>query len=81
VLELREGQQLSYAAISDLLNALGIPTPAGRRPWQKSYVDRLLHTRHARQLRIQDLLARCLRRGPPDRVGLALSAIIAAALY
>ena len=44
----REG--LSYAAISNELNADGIPTPAGRPRWYRSYVDRLLHTRHARQV-------------------------------
>jgi hypothetical protein len=44
----REG--LSYAAISDELNTGGTPTPAGQPRWHRSYVDRLLHTRHAREV-------------------------------
>jgi hypothetical protein len=36
---------LSYARICTALNAEQIPTPKGGGPWQKSYVDRLLHTR------------------------------------
>ena len=49
VVELRR-QGLSYADISMMLNREGIPTPAGRPVWQKSYVDRLLHTRYAREI-------------------------------
>jgi hypothetical protein len=49
VVELRL-QGLSYADISVVLNREGIPTPAGRPVWQKSYVDRLLHTRYAREI-------------------------------
>jgi Recombinase len=41
---------LSYAEISVVLNREGIPTPAGRPVWQKSYVDRLLHTRYAQDI-------------------------------
>lgn len=52
VLTLRS-QGLSLAAISAALNAEGICTPAGRPTWSKSYVDRLLHTRH-----VQDLIRR-----------------------
>ena len=48
VIDLR-GQGLSLAAISALLNAENVPTPAGGSTWAKSSVDRLLHTRHARQ--------------------------------
>ena len=44
----REG--LSYAAISAVLNAEGVPTPAGRSRWHRSYVDRLLHTRYAMEI-------------------------------
>lgn len=44
----REG--LSYAAISDVLNADGISTPGGGPRWHRSYVNRLLHTRHAREV-------------------------------
>lgn len=36
---------LSYAGICTALNAEQIPTPTGGGPWQKSYVDRLLHTK------------------------------------
>jgi hypothetical protein len=43
-------QGLTYAAISDALNSSGVPTPAGRPKWQRSYVDRLLHTRCAIEL-------------------------------
>jgi hypothetical protein len=43
-------QRLSYAQISDVLNAEGIPTPAGRPLWRKEYVDRLLHTKYARDI-------------------------------
>lgn len=50
--ELRR-QGLSYAGISAVLNREGIPTPAGRPTWRKSSVDRLLHTRYARELREQ----------------------------
>ena len=46
VVELRN-LGLSYADISMTLNREGIPTPAGRPVWRKSYVDRLLHTRYA----------------------------------
>ena len=49
VIELRR-QWLSYAEISAQLNREGIPTPAGRPVWHKSYVDRLLHTRYAREI-------------------------------
>ena len=40
-------QGLSYAAICAVLNAEGVPTPMGRARWYKTYVDRLLRTRHA----------------------------------
>lgn len=49
VVELRR-LGLSYADISAELNRKGIPTPAGRPVWRKSYVDRLLHTRFAREI-------------------------------
>ena len=49
VVELRR-QGLSYAEISVALNREGVPTPAGRPLWQKSYVDRLLHTHYAREI-------------------------------
>ena len=49
VIQLRR-QRLSYAQISDVLNAEGIPTPTGRSPWRKAYVDRLLHTKYARAI-------------------------------
>lgn len=42
---------LSYGAISAVLNREGVPTPAGRPVWHKSYVDRLLHTRYASEIR------------------------------
>ena len=48
-IELRR-QGLSYAEISAELNREGIPTPAGRPVWRKSYVDRLLHTRYAQEI-------------------------------
>jgi hypothetical protein len=49
VVELRR-QGLSYDAISAALNREGVPTPAGRPVWQKSYVNRLLHTRYANEI-------------------------------
>ena len=49
VIQLRR-QGLSYAAISDVLNADGVPTPTGRPLWRKAYVDRLLHTRYVRDI-------------------------------
>jgi hypothetical protein len=49
VFELRR-QGLSYAEIGAELNREGIPTPAGRPVWHKSYVDRLLHTRYAQEI-------------------------------
>lgn len=49
VVELRR-QGLSYAEISAELNREGIQTPAGRPIWHKSYVDRLLHTRYAKEV-------------------------------
>jgi hypothetical protein len=36
---------LSYAQICSVLNVEQIPTPLGGPRWQKSHVDRLLHTR------------------------------------
>lgn len=49
VVELRL-QGLSYAEISMVLNRESIPTPTGRPVWQKSYVDRLLHTQYAQEI-------------------------------
>jgi recombinase len=49
VIHLRH-QGLSYAQISAVLNAEGIPTPAGRARWHKTHVDRLLHTQYARDV-------------------------------
>jgi hypothetical protein len=49
IVELRH-QGLSYGAISDVLNAEGVPTPSGRPVWLRSYVDRVLHTRYAQEL-------------------------------
>lgn len=46
-------QGLSYRAISDVLNREGVPTPAGRGRWQKSHVDRLLHTRYASDITME----------------------------
>jgi hypothetical protein len=43
-------QGFSYQAISDVLNGEGVPTPLGRLWWSKSSVDRLLHTRHAKDI-------------------------------
>ncbi|WP_431919871.1 recombinase family protein [Nonomuraea jabiensis] len=49
ILDLRR-QGLSLSTISRVLNNEGIPTPGGSARWQKSYVDRLLHTRYAQEL-------------------------------
>jgi hypothetical protein len=46
-------QGFSYQAISDVLNGEGVPTPLGRSRWSKSSVDRLLHTRHVRDMRAE----------------------------
>jgi hypothetical protein len=43
-------QGLSYGAITSILNAEGLTTPAGRPRWQRSYVDRVLHTRYAKEI-------------------------------
>lgn len=43
-------QGLSYQEICNVLNTEGVPTPLGRSPWQRSYVDRVLHTRYARDI-------------------------------
>lgn len=43
---------LSLQEIGNVLNAEGVPTPAGRSRWTKSHVDRLLHARH-----VQDVVA------------------------
>lgn len=48
-IELRD-QGTSYQKIADTFNDEGIPTPEGS-VWIKSSVDRLLHTRHAEDLR------------------------------
>jgi hypothetical protein len=49
VVDLRQ-RGLSLSTISVVLNAEGVPTPAGRSRWSKSHVDRLLHTRHALEI-------------------------------
>jgi hypothetical protein len=49
VIQLRR-QGLSYSQIRDVLNAEGTPTPLGRPLWTKAYVDRLLHTKYAREI-------------------------------
>ena len=41
---------LSYAQISDVLNADSVPTPTGRPRWHREYVDRLLHTQYVRDI-------------------------------
>lgn len=43
-------QGLSYEAISEELNAAGVPTPMGGSRWLKSHVNRLLHTRYVREM-------------------------------
>ena len=43
-------QGLTYGQICIALNARSIPTPTGRPMWSKSYVVRLLRTRHVRDL-------------------------------
>lgn len=49
VIQLRR-RGMSYAGISAVLNEEGIPTPAGGSRWLKSHVDRLLHTRHVKEI-------------------------------
>jgi hypothetical protein len=49
IIELRS-RGLSYARISDVLNEEGVPTPMGSSCWQKSHVDRLLHTKYVRDI-------------------------------
>lgn len=41
---------LSYVQICTVLNAARIPTPMGGSRWQKSHVDRLLHTKWVQEL-------------------------------
>ena len=43
---------LSYARICDVLNAEQVPTPTGGSRWLKSHVDRLLHTKYMREIRM-----------------------------
>jgi hypothetical protein len=35
-----------------MLNAEQVPTPAGGSRWLKSHVDRLLHTKYTREIRM-----------------------------
>jgi hypothetical protein len=53
VIELR-ARELSYARICDVLNEEGVSTPMGSSCWQKSHVDRLLHTKYVRDI-LQEL--------------------------
>jgi hypothetical protein len=41
---------LSHARISKLLDAEGVPLPGGGTRWLRSSVDRILHTKYARDL-------------------------------
>jgi hypothetical protein len=43
-------QGLTLMQICIVLNAHGVPTPAGRPLWHKSYIHRLLHTRYVQDL-------------------------------
>lgn len=43
-------QGLTLMQICIVLNAHGVPTPTGRPLWQKSHIDRLLHTRYAQDI-------------------------------
>jgi hypothetical protein len=49
IIELRR-QGMTYGQICIALNARGMPTPMGRPMWMKSYVVRLLRTRHVQDL-------------------------------
>ena len=51
VVQLRQ-RGLSYEQIANALNAERIPTPMGGSHWQKSHIDRLLHTKY-----IQNIIA------------------------
>jgi hypothetical protein len=51
ILRLR-ARGLSYAKICYMLNAEQVPTPTGGSRWLKSHVDRLLHTRYVREIRM-----------------------------
>ncbi len=42
-------ERLSLARISTVMNARGVPTPAGGPRWSKNRVDGLLRTRHAQE--------------------------------
>lgn len=55
IIELRR-QNVSYERIANLLNAEGIPLPAGGSHWHKSSVDRILHTNYAKEL-LEELAA------------------------
>jgi hypothetical protein len=50
-------QGLSYERISMVLNDEGVPMPGGGSRWLKSSVDRLLHTKYAREI-LEDSQAR-----------------------
>jgi hypothetical protein len=41
---------MTYEAISDVLNAEGVPMPCGGSRWLKSSIDRILHSRYATRL-------------------------------
>ena len=50
IIELR-AYGFSYAKISAVLNAAQVRTPSGGSHWQKSTVDRVLHTRYSEKIR------------------------------
>jgi hypothetical protein len=43
-------QKIGYGTIAAVLNSEGVPTPAGKDRWLRSYVDRLLHTKYAEEI-------------------------------
>jgi hypothetical protein len=49
IIELRR-RGLSYGQICTTLNTERVPTPLGGSLWQKSHVDRLLHTRYVQDI-------------------------------
>lgn len=49
IIQLR-ARGLSYAKVSDVLNAEQVPTLMGGTRWTKSHVDRLWHTRYVQAI-------------------------------
>ena len=50
IYELHYGDGVSYGRISALLNAEGVPLPAGGKYWSRSCIERVMHTNYGRAI-------------------------------